>query len=106
MLLQMSPSLEVSKDQRLFKVIEILHFWAPLKRALSFGVSPTSMILAPASSCMMRPEVTMGDIPSSIRVPGQQVRLKKACELQIKNNTIVTTDRKAPLLEANITLIQ
>lgn len=46
------------------------HFWAPLKSALSLGVSPTSMIFAPASSCMIRPEVTMGEIPSSIRVPG------------------------------------
>lgn len=46
-----------------------LRFWAPLKRALSFGVSPTSIILAPASSCIMRPEVTIGEIPSSIRVP-------------------------------------
>lgn len=46
-----------------------LHFWAPLKRARSFGVSPTSIILAPAKSCMMRPEVTMGEMPSSISVP-------------------------------------
>ena len=35
------------------------------------GVSPTSMILAPANSCMMRPDVTMGEIPSSIKVPGK-----------------------------------
>lgn len=27
------------------------------------------MILAPASSCMIRPEVTIGEIPSSIKVP-------------------------------------
>lgn len=27
------------------------------------------MILAPASSCIIKPEVTMGEIPSSIRVP-------------------------------------
>ncbi len=27
------------------------------------------MSLAPASSCMMRPDVTMGEIPSSINVP-------------------------------------
>lgn len=46
-----------------------LHFWAPLKRARSLGVSPTSIILAPAKSCMMRPEVTMGEMPSSISVP-------------------------------------
>lgn len=46
-----------------------IHFWAPLKSALSLGVSPTSMILAPASSCMIRPEVTMGEIPNSIKVP-------------------------------------
>ena len=46
-----------------------LHFWAPLKSALSFGVSPTSMILAPASNCMIRPDVTIGEIPSSIKVP-------------------------------------
>lgn len=46
-----------------------LRFWAPLKRARSFGVSPTSIILAPAKSCMMRPEVTMGEMPSSISVP-------------------------------------
>ena len=44
-------------------------FWAPLKRALSFGVSPTSISLAPASNCMISPEVTMGEMPSSIKVP-------------------------------------
>jgi hypothetical protein len=32
-------------------------------------VSPTSMILAPASNCMIRPDVTIGEIPSSIKVP-------------------------------------
>ena len=49
-----------------------LHFCAPLKSARSFGVSPTSMILAPASSCIMRPDVTIGDMPSSMRVPGNK----------------------------------
>lgn len=53
-----------------------LHFWAPLKRARSFGVSPTSIILAPAKSCMMRPEVTMGEIPSSINVPWRKGKAK------------------------------
>uniref|UniRef100_A0A8R1UY21 Uncharacterized protein n=1 Tax=Pristionchus pacificus TaxID=54126 RepID=A0A8R1UY21_PRIPA len=42
-------------------------FCAPLKRARSLEESPTSMILAPARSYTMRPEVTMGEIPSSIR---------------------------------------
>lgn len=46
-----------------------LHFCAPLNKALSLGVSPTSIIFAPASSCMISPDVTIGDIPSSIRVP-------------------------------------
>lgn len=27
------------------------------------------MILAPASNCMMRPDVTIGEMPSSINVP-------------------------------------
>ncbi len=58
-----------------------LHFCAPLKSALSLGVSPTSIILAPASSCMMRPEVTMGEIPSSINVP------------EIYNTTFITSFR-------------
>lgn len=29
------------------------------------------MILAPASSCIIRPDVTIGEMPSSIRVPGE-----------------------------------
>lgn len=29
----------------------------------------TSMILDPASSCMTRPDVTMGEMPSSMQVP-------------------------------------
>lgn len=58
-------------DYRHRAMVTLLHFWAPLKRALSFGVSPTSMILAPAKSCMMRPEVTMGEMPSSMSVPGE-----------------------------------
>lgn len=48
---------------------ECSHFWAPLKSALSLGVSPTSMILAPANNCMIKPDVTIGEIPSSIKVP-------------------------------------
>lgn len=44
-------------------------FWAPLNRALSLGVSPTSMILAPANNCMIKPDVTIGEIPNSINVP-------------------------------------
>lgn len=56
----------------------LLHFWAPLKRARSFGVSPTSIIFAPAKSCMIRPEVTMGEMPSSIKVPwGKEARQPK-----------------------------
>lgn len=46
-----------------------LHFCAPLNNALSFGVSPTSIIFAPWSSCIIRPEVTIGEIPNSMRVP-------------------------------------
>lgn len=47
-------------------------FWAPLNRALSLGVSPTSMILAPASSCIIKPDVTIGEIPNSIKVPAKE----------------------------------
>ena len=54
-----------------------IRFCAPLKRALSLGVSPTSMILAPARSCMMRPEVTMGEMPNSIRVPEEGAIVRK-----------------------------
>lgn len=53
------------------------HFCAPLKRALSFGVSPTSIIFAPAKSCMMSPEVTMGEMPSSINVPDRHRKSKE-----------------------------
>lgn len=35
-------------------------FWAPL-RARSLTESPTSMILVPAKSCIIRPDVTMGE---------------------------------------------
>ena len=52
-----------------YQNLDNLHFCAPLNSALSFGVSPTSMILAPAKSCMINPDVTMGDIPNSISVP-------------------------------------
>lgn len=50
------------------------HFWAPLNRALSLGVSPTSMILAPANNCMIKPDVTIGEMPSSMRVPAEERR--------------------------------
>ena len=45
------------------------NFCAPLNKARSRGVSPTSSIFAPANNCIMRPEVTMGEIPNSIKVP-------------------------------------
>ena len=54
-----------------------LHFWAPLNKARSFGVSPTSMIFAPAKSCMIKPEVTMGEIPSSISVPRLEAKITR-----------------------------
>lgn len=40
----------------------------PLK-SKSYINQLTSMILAPARSCMMRLDVTIGEIPSSINVP-------------------------------------
>jgi hypothetical protein len=49
--------------------IQDIHFWAPLNNARSLGVSPTSIIFAPAKSCMIRPDVTIGEMPSSINVP-------------------------------------
>ena len=52
-------------------------FCAPEKSALSFGVSPTSIIFAPAKSCMIKPEVTMGEIPSSIRVPRLEAKMTR-----------------------------
>ncbi|RNA30810.1 hypothetical protein BpHYR1_015557 [Brachionus plicatilis] len=57
-------------------------FWAPLNRALSFGVSPTSIILAPANSCMIRPEVTIGEMPNSMRVPLFEARITRIQCLQ------------------------
>ena len=54
-----------------------VHFWAPLNNARSLGVSPTSMIFAPASNCMMSPDVTIGEIPNSIKVP----KTRKQCAL-------------------------
>ncbi len=35
----------------------------------SFTLLSTSMILEPESSCMTRPEVMMGEMPSSMHVP-------------------------------------
>ena len=46
------------------------HFWAPPKRARSsFKLKSTSTNCAPASNCIIMPEVTIGVIPSSIKVP-------------------------------------
>lgn len=74
--LQRSPRSELTLIFRVrrtktsaFSTSHYSRFCAPLKRALSFGVSPTSIILAPAKSCMMSPEVTIGEMPSSINVP-------------------------------------
>ena len=64
-----------------------IRFCAPLKRALSLGVSPTSMILAPARSCMMRPEVTMGEMPNSIRVPEEGATVRKTHQEKIQKHT-------------------
>lgn len=44
------------------------------RRSLSdFTLLSTSMILEPANNCMTSPEVTMGEIPSSIHVPLQNL---------------------------------
>jgi hypothetical protein len=37
----------------------------------------TSMILAPARSCMIRPEVTIGEMPSSMSVPRFDARMTR-----------------------------
>jgi len=48
-------------------------------RALSsFTASSTSMILEPARSCMTRPEVTIGLIPSSMHVPRFEAIITRA----------------------------
>ena len=58
--------------------IDDSRFWAPPKRALSsLRVKSTSMRLAPARSCMIIPEVTMGEIPSSMRVPLFEARITR-----------------------------
>jgi len=38
----------------------------------------TSMILEPASSCMTRPDVTMGEMPSSMHVPRLEAMITRA----------------------------
>ena len=55
-----------------------LTFWAPEKSALSsLTCWLTSMSLDPAASCMTSPEVTMGEIPSSMRVPRLEARMTR-----------------------------
>lgn len=61
--------LQFGKDSN---CINSSRFWAPLNRALSLGVSPTSMILAPASNCIIKPDVTIGEMPNSIKVPAKE----------------------------------
>jgi len=53
-------------------------FWAPLKRVRS-SLFPwsTSIILAPARSCITMLDVTMGEIPSSIRVPRLEAKITR-----------------------------
>lgn len=63
--------------KRLFNCINSSRFWAPLNRALSLGVSPTSMILAPANNCIIKPDVTIGEIPNSIKVPVKEKEKSK-----------------------------
>ena len=100
--------MDIMMESNLLLLRPYLHFWAPLNRALSFGVSPTSMILAPASSCIIRPEVTIGEIPSSIRVPGGRYSSQ---EIPAEEQTCILyltclSAWQLPLFEARMTLIQ
>ena len=53
-------------------------FWAPLNNARSsLSEKSTSMRLAPASSCIIMPEVTIGVIPSSMRVPRLEAKMTR-----------------------------
>ena len=53
-------------------------FCAPPNKALSsFKLKSTSMRLAPANSCMIIPLVTIGVIPSSMRVPLFEARMTR-----------------------------
>lgn len=55
-----------------------IRFCAPLNNTLSsFKLKSTSTRLAPARSCMIMPEVTMGVIPSSMRVPRLDARMTR-----------------------------
>jgi hypothetical protein len=54
------------------------HFWAPEnKPRSSLREKSTSMRLAPARSCMIIPEVTIGLIPSSMSVPRLEARMTR-----------------------------
>ena len=48
------------------------------KARSSLTASSTSMIFDPASSCMMRPDVTMGEMPSSMHVPRLEAMITRA----------------------------
>ena len=54
-------------------------FCAPLSRSRSaFTLLSTSMIFDPASSCITRPDVTIGEMPSSMQVPRLEAMITRA----------------------------
>lgn len=68
-------------------------FWAPVKSARSSGTSCRILIiLEPASSCITMLEVMMGEMPSSMRDPLQNIN--KTNDTQPKHNQNTTTGRE------------
>ncbi len=63
----------VRKDK---EILDHSRFCAPENNARSsFKLKSTSIKFAPASSCMIIPDVTMGLMPNSIRVPRFEARM-------------------------------
>lgn len=63
----------------------VVRFMIPQKMGITYSnarssltASSTSMILDPASSCMTSPEVTMGEMPSSMHVPLLEAMITRA----------------------------
>jgi hypothetical protein len=68
----------VNSDVRITGSEADSRFWAPLKSARSsLSEKSTSMRLAPARSCMIIPDVTMGEMPSSMSVPRFDARITR-----------------------------
>lgn len=53
-------------------------FWTASKKAFSLCVSPESIIFNPTRNCDIIDEVTIGDIPSSMREPRFDARIIRA----------------------------